>query len=87
MMSTAEAGPVCKTPAVFTVTKRLSPIHTVYKEVIRSATAIPCEPGCKLEIRTVTSTHSHWKGKVTATVTHRVKTEPVPVCKVVTEAP
>ncbi|KAK6356735.1 hypothetical protein TWF718_001077 [Orbilia javanica] len=81
----AAPAPECKTPAVFTVTTRLSPVHTVYKEVIREVTRVPCGPGCKLEIQTVTSTHKHWKGEVTATVTHKQQHTPVPMCEVIVE--
>ncbi|RVD80412.1 uncharacterized protein DFL_008309 [Arthrobotrys flagrans] len=83
----AAPAPECKTPAVFTVTKRLSPVHTIYKEVIREVTRVPCGPGCKLEIQTVTSTHKHWKGKVTATVTHKQQHTLVPMCELIVSFP
>ncbi|KAK6333811.1 hypothetical protein TWF730_003994 [Orbilia blumenaviensis] len=83
----APAAAECKTPAVFTHTVRLSPIHTVYKNVIREVTRIPCEQGCTLELKTVTSTHPKWDGKVTATVTHKEQHTPVPICDLIIDLP
>ncbi|KAK6533973.1 hypothetical protein TWF281_005315 [Arthrobotrys megalospora] len=80
-------APECKTPAVFVVTTLLSPLHTIYEKVTGETTAIPCGPGCKLDIQTKTITHSHWKGEVTATVYHKEHVTPIPICALVLDVP
>ncbi|KAF3087232.1 hypothetical protein TWF569_010891 [Orbilia oligospora] len=83
----AAPPPPCKTPAVFTITTKLSPIHVVYAKIIPEVTRVPCGAGCPLQIITVTVTHRKWNGSATRTITRPEKHTPVPMCEVIVSVP
>ncbi|KAF3178087.1 hypothetical protein TWF106_004723 [Orbilia oligospora] len=83
----APPAPPCKTPAVFTITTKLSPIHVVYERIIPELTRVPCGEGCPLQIITVTVTHRKWKGSATKTITRPEKYTPVPMCEAIVSVP
>ncbi|KAF3319264.1 hypothetical protein TWF173_003712 [Orbilia oligospora] len=83
----AAPPPPCKTPAVFTVTKKLSPIHVVYGQIFPEVTRVPCGEGCPLQIITETVTHRSWTGSPRKTITRPEKTTLVPMCEVIVSVP